>query len=548
MCKCIHTYSCATLLWKYACHFVLATAVQQLLSRMSLCTLSSRRIRLLFLFVGVLSALVIIKCVNLNLLDNRYRIKSLDNKVVQRNTSGPIHTASQPPNLEPKSKGPTRINPASEPPNLSPKSKGQTGYVVPLGYGGHQVRGATGIASLQCLIKSFDLPMHIVEPLVSASQFLGLPKGKWVRFTEIFDINLFNKLTQVEDRFAQLVTWDDFLQNAPRNVIFLKLNASTQSLAKVEWEAQEQQIDTNHRDCKHIATLNYLQDRGFCVVKVVNSAYQHNHPFIADDLYKVIFSNWRPEEVTLIINAWTPNYLVPNPKLKNPLLCRKTYDQKSHQIFLPSKQILGAVQKYEDMFLKPSTSIAVMVRSEHFLLSLGYLQTNKTMLNQTITATLNKLVAITRKLQAKFPHGKVVVTADIGKYGSYTWSNTMSRLGNRDRELTSFVLNAVKGTVTALYDNSWTFEEWEESFGTATGGIEDQSYISVLQKSIAGRARCLILFGGGGFELIALNEYLRNHPIPSEQCWKFLGVRTNFKAGHPQLFANYSGIQIDDLD
>ena len=166
------------------------------------------------------------------------------------------------------------------------------------------------------------------------------------------------------------------------------------------------------------------------------------------------------------------------------------------------------------MFLKSSTSIAVMVRSEHFLISLGYLQTNKTMLNQTITATLNKLVAFTRKLQATFPHGKVVVTADIGKYGSYTWSNTMSRLGHRDRELTSFVLNAVKDTVTALYDNSWTFEEREESFRTATGGIEDQSYISVLQKSIAGRARCLYCLVEAALNLLLLMSTCVTIPLP----------------------------------
>ena len=486
--------------------------------------LHSSKIRVLFLFVGLLSALVIIKCVNLNLLDSSFTIKNVDNIVFHQNTSGPIH-------------------PTSQPPTVRPKSKGQTGYVVPLGYGGHQGRGATGIASLQCFIKSFDLPMHIVEPLVSASQFLGLPKGKWVKFNDMFDINHFNKLTRVEDRFAQIVTWDDFLQNAPRNVIFVKLSAGTHPQAVVEWEAQEHM---NHSNCQKIATLNYLLDRGFCVVKIVNSMFQR-YPFSADDLYKVIFNSWKPEEVTLILNSWTPRSFVPNPKLQNPLLCQGSAHE-SHQFFPPSKQIVGAAQKYEDMFLKPSTSIAVMVRSEHFLLSLGYLQTNKTMLNQTITATLNKLVAITRKLQAKFPHGKVVVTADIGKYGSYTWSNTMSRLGHRDRELTSFVLNAVKGTVTALYDNSWTFEEWEESFGTATGGIENQSYISVLQKSIAGRARCLILFGGGGFELLALYEYLRNHPTPSEQCWKFIGMRTNFKAEHQRLFAKYSGIEIDDLD
>ena len=138
------------------------------------------------------------------------------------------------------------------------------------------------------------------------------------------------------------------------------------------------------------------------------------------------------------------------------------------------------------------------------------------------------------------------MTADIGKYGSYTWNTTVSRFQNRDRVWSSFVLETVKDTVTALYDNLWTFEEWEESFGT--GGIEDQSYISVLQKSIAGRARCLLLFGGGGFELLALYEYLRNHPTTSEQCWKFFSVRRDFKAAHPDLFTKYTGIQIDDLD
>ena len=61
--------------------------------------------------------------------------------------------------------------------------------------------------------------MHIVEPLVSASQFLGLPKGKWVKFNDMFDINHFNKLTRVEDRFAQLVTWDDFYK-MPLKMLF----------------------------------------------------------------------------------------------------------------------------------------------------------------------------------------------------------------------------------------------------------------------------------------------------------------------------------------
>ena len=484
---------------------------------MSLCALSSSKF---FLLVGVVCAVLIITCVNLNLLNSSSSIKN--NRVLYQNTVGPTH-------------------PCSQPSNLRPQNQVKAGYILPLAYGGHQSRGASGITSIQCWIKSFDLPVHIVEPLVSASRFLGLPKGKWVKFSNIFDINLFNKLTHVEDRFAQLVTWDDFLQKAPRNIIYVKFNASAPSQVKVEWE---QPKDTNHSNCQKVATLQYLHDRGFCVMKVVNL---HNHPLTADDLHQVIFNNWKPEEVTLIITAWFPNFLVPNHKLQSPLSCQGMHNQEDRQIFFPSKQLIQAVQKYENMFLNLNTSIAVMIRSEHFLISLGDLK-NITMLSQATIAALNNLVAITRKLKAKFPHGKIFVTADVGKYGSYTWSNTMSRLGNRNNELNSFILEAIKDTVTALYANSWTFEEWEKSFGLATGGIENQSYISVLQKSIAGRARCLLLFGGGGFELIGLHEYLHNHPNPSEQCWKFLGVRRNFKAAHPQLFTNYSGIQIDDFD
>ena len=325
--------------------------------------LASSKIRVLFLFVGILSALVIIKCINLNRLDSSSINQSLDNRVIHHYTNAPIHSTSHPPYVR-------------------PKSNGQSGYVLPLGYGGYQGRGVTGIVSIQCWIKSFDLPINIVEPLVNTSQFVGLPEGDWIKFNEIFNINLFNKLTQVEDRFAQLVTWDDFLKNAPRNVIFAKFNAGTPSHAKVEWETQEKEIYTNHRNCQTITTLNYFQDRGFCVVKVVNTMFQHNHPFTADDLYKVIFKNWKPEEVTLIVNGWSPLYFVPNPKLQDPLVCRKIH-LEGHQFFPPSKRLLEAVQKYEYMFLKPSTSIAIMVRSEHFFRSLGNLRTNKTMFSKT---------------------------------------------------------------------------------------------------------------------------------------------------------------------
>ena len=423
--------------------------------------------------------------------------------------------------------------------------KNLVGYVISLGYARanqQQGRCAVGIVAMQCWLKSFDLPMHIVEPLVSSSKFLGLPNSnsQLVNFGDIYDIDQFNKLTGVDKGFAQLIRWDDFLQVAPHNIIFVRIGLGRRHQIAVEWEMQLQHKDTNNS----FKPLPYLQDRGFSIVKVVNTVIgADNHPFTAEDMNNVIFTNWRPEEITLVFSVWRPPYVVPNPKLKNPLVCQNFY-AKGHQFFPPSKQLLQVVQKYINLFLKPSISIAVMIRSEHIMFSLGYLKQNETLVYQTITTVFNDLIATVRKLQASIGHRNIMVTADIGKYGSNTWHQMVR---SWDRNLTSGVLEVIKRTVTTLYSNSWTFEEWEQSFGIASGGIEDQSYVAALQKAIAGRARCLLLFGGGGFQLVALYEYLRNHPIPSKQCWKFLYTRKNFKGQYLELMAKYSGIKIDDV-
>ena len=124
------------------------------------------------------------------------------------------------------------------------------GYVVSLAYGRAQQQGrcAVGIVSMQCWLKSFGLPMHIVEPLVSSSIFLGVPNSssQWINFGDIYDIEEFNKLTGVDKRFAQLVRWDDFLQNAPRNIIFVRMGSGRRHQIEVEWETQLQQRDSQH--------------------------------------------------------------------------------------------------------------------------------------------------------------------------------------------------------------------------------------------------------------------------------------------------------------
>ena len=50
-----------------------------------------------------------------------------------------------------------------------------------------------------------------------------------------------------------------------------------------------------------------------------------------------------------------------------------------------------------------------------------------------------------------------------------------------------------------------------ESFTESIGGIEDSSYIAALQCTLASRAECLILVGGGMFQELTMKKYMSTH-------------------------------------
>ena len=76
----------------------------------------------------------------------------------------------------------------SEPPQSHRKDSSDIfGYVISLRYGGQQSGGLGSLASLQCWIKSFDLPMLIAEPELKYSKFCAADKAK-LRLGDILDI------------------------------------------------------------------------------------------------------------------------------------------------------------------------------------------------------------------------------------------------------------------------------------------------------------------------------------------------------------------------
>ena len=414
------------------------------------------------------------------------------------------------------------------------------GYVMSLRYGGQQTGAVGSLASLQCWIKSFDLPMVIAEPAVRHSKMFTTHLEGF-RFGDLFDIEKFNNLGVGKREFGQIAEWGNFLEDAPRSIVFVQINdpkdEEYHSVHEQLWETSLTSVDT--ANCTLPPSLQFLERYKFCITQFVNFTIHGKNPFKTNDLYspfppeqvhKYLFQNLQPEEVTLVIDHWLPMYCIPNSKLVNPEVCRNVH-YSGRSLMYASSHLLKDVQRYENLFLLPRTTLAVLIRSEH-LISWAAMncqtkegEVNKTKLMHILHVYLDTIIDTARNIKRR--QGRTFVTLDAGKYGSSSWRSMFSRGGYS--ELREPILQALKETLLSLDNSINTFEEWEESFNESTGGVTDPGYIAALQRTIGSRADCLILAGGGTFGLGALSEYVHHHPDTSEHCYQFLAMASKYR-------------------
>ena len=156
-----------------------------------------------------------------------------------------------------------------------------------------------------------------------------------------------------------------------------------------------------------------------------------------------------------------------------------------------------------------------MLRIEHMI---EYVDHNQE--EWTVDKCLSEAYRLTKE---RLRIGKPMVTLDMGKFGSGVWSMLATKCGVDVDGLTW----KSKLLLNSFFNNEWTFEEWEESFTQATDGKENSGYIAALQRTLASRAECLVLVGGGTFQDLALKDYLRNHPKREDQCVQLICVKNN---------------------
>ena len=81
-----------------------------------------------------------------------------------------------------------------------------------------------------------------------------------------------------------------------------------------------------------------------------------------------------------------------------------------------------------------------------------------------------------------------------------------------------YLTEHINSSFSKLFKDGWTFNEWEQSFTEVASIADNGGYIAAFQRTLASRADCLILIGGGYFQELALNDYKRNHPDKSRWC------------------------------
>ena len=391
-----------------------------------------------------------------------------------------------------------------------------THCAITLRVSGQQAAGMHSLVSFQCLAGSLmnHSSVQILEPIMVKTEYCAFGpqqyngKHSTTPFSDLFDIQHFNDVSESLQR-PPIVLRKHFLATAPKNVIlvYIKQTPQTSSNDKqrinVVWSADSKghPKDICYKDSK----LKPLLNLKFCVIKVIQVTFSGQ--ISVKNLRQFLYKNRSQENMTIVFSEWRHYWYKSNVDFG--------------QLLRPSPKLLSDVEYYERTFLNSSNNVVVMFRTEHLLRFLEQQSNQNARKEWTLEKCLLKAVQVTQAIQG---YGQPMVTLDLGKYGSAVW-------GTVPQDIQKLTANTVSILSPLFGNKSTSFEEWEQSFPQATRGQENSAYIAALQRTLASRARCLILVGGGTFQRMSLEDYINNHPNEEEQCVNILCTLRNYKVG-----------------
>lgn len=369
-------------------------------------------------------------------------------------------------------------------------------YLMALGYSGQQAAGINAFTSFQCWAAYLAQPVQLVEPVIRKSRISSsfeVNPGA-MELSDFFDIEHLNSASKTAG-FPQLMKRKEFLEHGSKDVIFIEVDEQSGEEVII-WSADEL--------CYSVKAprkqLNRIIQYGYCVRKIINM----KSALLTRMKIWQLLGNWNYRNVTVIISNWK------GPASPQPD-CKHMGRQSSKSRFHPSPRLLRDASVYINSYYAESSVPynAVMIRLERAAIVAERFPQAR---DYSVQGCLQEVVDVERKLAASTDKA-AVIAADIGKYGSNSWDWAVT-----DKEKLTTGMEDTKEIMQRLLRSQMSFEKWEMTFVEAAGGVTDRGYIAALQRTISSKAKCLILMGGGNFQDLALQEYLRIHGDREDRC------------------------------
>lgn len=393
------------------------------------------------------------------------------------------------------------------------KAERPGGFMLAYRFWEQQTQAMKSVLQLQCLASNHG--MRTVEPFLYRS-FLGFPFSEMLsnkshlRMGDLVDIDLWNRESVGRFGFFPVASWQEFVMSAPRDVIIVCVKYRDPPHIRVPPPGADYKTGCA-KECYHNfnSSLSVLKRYGdFRIVREVCANFVVYAGSVSEgDFITNILGKYDHQSVTVLMNEFRGFYgLYRMQVLSN---CGVDY-YKPNITILPSVSILSDAAGYISDVLDDEPYIAILVRIERAVLHLHY----------DIADCTNQLKDLLQTLSQQYSTKKYFLAMDVGKFGSS---------GSIVHNLTSHG----DTVLSAVYGNSLTFSDWEKEFERHASQVEE-AYVANLQRAIAAQSRCLVMFGGGGFQAQARAFYRKHHQDAREWCVFRVCDDTNFApSGHP---------------
>ena len=376
------------------------------------------------------------------------------------------------------------------------RGKPPGGFVLAFHFWEQQTQAMKTVAQLQCL--AHRMGMRAVEPFLYKS-FLGFPfqdlaTNDFLRLGDLIDIDLWNEETTRKLSLHPLSSWSEFLKISPRNLIVVCIRYRNPPQIHIP----EPGFDYT-RGCSNGCyanfnrSLNVLNMHGhFRIVRRACANFLDYAGAVAEKSFvDNILGEYDPREVTVLMNEFRGFFGL----YRAQVLSSCGIDlYKPNITIAPSVAIMNDAAKYVAAVFNNQPYIAILARIERVVLHLDH----------SLTQCSTELQFLLQSLSKQYNTTQYFLAMDVGRFGSG---------GSNTHNLTKYgpvLLNAV-------YGGTMSFNEWESQFELYTSKVEE-AYVANLQRAIAARSKCLVMFGAGGFQGQAREFYERQHPDSHNWC------------------------------